>query len=243
MVDNVLLEKRNRYLGKLIKKTQNLTESVKLLSIIDKELYSQSGGTFTQAIEKLRNPVVVYTNGTDSLTGLKDVVNQLQTTIQNFSNFEQKLQHMAPPVVYVKVPTNLSDIQLIIDKIKESLGVLDKHEIIIITNFLTNEKFNNAANKYAESVTQYNTSTDPSEKDRKKLLDDWNTLQHVYEEYVSYNKSHTEILKAVFDWIYEKPPFNESELSRTGSSSLAGPSSSDTVGERNTGGKVQKRSS
>ena len=154
MVDNVLLEKRNRYLGKLIQKTQNLTESVKLLSKIDKELYSQSGGTFTDAINKLRNPVVVHTNGTDSLAGLRTVVGQLQSTIQKYSEFEANLDKMEPAVVYMEAPTKPADIQLIIDQIKQHIGSLDDHAIILITDFVTDEEFNKAANKYVESAKE-----------------------------------------------------------------------------------------
>jgi hypothetical protein len=237
MVDNVLLEKRNRYLGKLIKKTQNLTESVKLLSIIDKELYSQSGGTFTQVIEKLRNPVVVHTSESDSLTDLKNVVNQLQETIKNFSNFEQKLQKMAQPVVYVEPPTNLIEIKTIIDQIQQNVGVLDKHEIIIITNFLTDEPFNNAANKYAESAIAYNKNQ--IQETQKKLIETWRALELAYNNYKTKeeNKQNNAILEAVFDWMYKKPPFNDSAPSRIGSSSSVQPA---TGAEASPGSKGEK---
>jgi hypothetical protein len=241
MVDNVLLEKRNRYLGKLIKKTQNLTESVKLLSIIDKELYSQSGGRISDEINRLSKPVVVRISGPNSLAGLNNVVKQLQTTIQKYSNFEESLHKIKQAVVYMEAPTNLQDMQLIIKKIQESVGILDKHEIIIITNFLTDQTFNTAAHTYVESAKVYNETQTPENRD--KLNKAWEDLDFKYNEYKSRaeNEQYQEILQVVFDWLYPKPSFNESAPSRAGSSSLTGPSSLVTVGKRKTEGKVNKR--
>jgi hypothetical protein len=217
MVDNVLLEKRNRYLGKLIKKTHNLTESVKLLSIIDKELYSQSGGTFTRAIEKLRNPVVVHTSESSSLNGLKNVVDELQATINKFSEFETEAQKMTRAVIYKMGPTNTDEMNKIIAAIKTQIGTLDKHVIITITKFLTDPDFTNAANQYIASAEKYNNSQ--TEDNSKQLTLQWINLKKAFDSYtIVVDSNKKAILQSVFDLMYPKPPLYEGALSKTGSS-------------------------
>jgi hypothetical protein len=222
MVDNVLLEKRNRYLGKLIQKTQNLTESVKLLSKIDKELYSQSGGSISYQMKRLSKPELVYKSGPDSLASLNDVVKQLQSTVQKYKEFEASLSNITKPVIFVEAPINQRAIGDIIKQIQDDIGFLDKHEIMIITKFLTDTQINKAAKEYVKRAITYNAA-DKTPENLKELIEAWTTLNNVSDTYISneQNEGIKASLKDVFNLMYPNPEDNARVSPTAGSSSSA----------------------
>lgn len=206
MVDNVLLEKRNRYLGKLIRKTHDLTESVKLLSSIDRELYSQSGGTLTDAINKLLNPILVQRSGdTDNFAGLTVAVGKLQDTVARFSQFEKDLSNMGRPVFYIKAPTNQDSMNKIIAQIQAHTGSLDNHVIIKITNFLSNPAYRTVAKVYEDLASAYNDSKEDKEKQYSNLIAAHTVLDDFVQAYIKSNPTDSELINVVFNVMYPKP--------------------------------------
>jgi hypothetical protein len=132
MIDNVLLEKRNRYLGKLIKKTQHLTESVKILADIDKELNlhsgGQSGGTFYTILDKWTKAQGNKTNlsySTD-LQSLREQINILEKSAEKLDKLHEKLNDIEP-VIFHDLGINITEL---IDKLKTIEGHINKNELI-----------------------------------------------------------------------------------------------------------------
>jgi hypothetical protein len=223
MVDNVLLEKRNRYLGKLIQKTQNLTESVKLLSKIDKELYSQSGGRLSTQMIRLSTPVVIHKSGSNNLEGLKNVVEELKKTIDKYREFEMSLAKMPKPVIFVDPFINKYEIDAIIRKIDVEKSTLDKHSIMIITNFLNDTKFKEATQEYVAFAEGYAYRSNPQERDTDELVAAWEKLNNAYMAYktnITDSETRT-LLDEVFKLMYPNPEDNARVSPTAGSSSSA----------------------
>lgn len=207
MVDNVLLEKRNRYLGKLIRKTHDLTESVKLLSTIDRELYSQSGGTLTEAIKNLLDPIVVQRSGdTDNFSGLTSAVGKLQETVDRFSQLEKDLSNIGRPVFYIKAPTDQNSMNQIIAQIQTHAGSLDNHVIIKITNFLSNPDYRAVASKYEQLALAYNDPTAVKQSLYPGLIAAHTTLEEYVKKYILDHQSDQELINLVFNTMYPPPP-------------------------------------
>lgn len=207
MVDNVLLEKRNRYLGKLIKKTHDLTESVKLLSTIDRELYSQSGGKISESVKDLLNPILVHTIGdTENFLELTTAVDKLQETVFRFSQFENDLSKMGRPIFYIKAPTNQDSMNKIIREIEQYTGSLNNHVIIKITNFLSNPDYRAVAKVYEDLALAYNDSTADKTTLYNKLIAAHTALGEFVQKYIQSNTQDIELINFVFNTMYPNPP-------------------------------------
>lgn len=211
MVDNLLLEKRNRYLGKLIKKTHDLTDSVKLLSSIDRELYSQSGGTLTSELDRIINKgtVVQMTSG-NNLEGLTREVNTLVETIRRFSNFEEHLRGIPAMVRYVNAPATQAEMEGLIQLIHAEIGKLNDHDIYKIVEFLQDSTIKPLIRQYVTTAAQYNSTTDQNAKREiyQTLVDMHNQLKRTVTQFVSvkkYSQDIQQLLLTVINSLYSDP--------------------------------------
>jgi hypothetical protein len=162
MVDNVLLEKRNRYLGKLIRKTQNLTESVKLLSTIDKEIFSQSGGatldqvatTWVAAFNNAYQPSI---SSTSEIKDLENAIKELEKVsafyIKDGPNNMASMLNGHMPVIFKKLEGMGVNITELIDKLKAVNAVFDEFELKRASELLLEIQV--PANAYIEAIKAY----------------------------------------------------------------------------------------
>ena len=164
MVDNVLLEKRNRYLGKLIKKTHDLTESVKLLSTIDRELYSQSGGaTLTQVVQSWLGEFTKDPKPSDTskdIQALTDAIQKLEESakfyIKDANGNMASMLTGHKPVVFYKLEAMGVDIQNLIKKLTAANVVFDEFELKHASELLLEIKA--PAVEYITAVETYKAS-------------------------------------------------------------------------------------
>jgi hypothetical protein len=217
MVDNVLLEKRNRYLGKLIKKTQNLTESVKLLSIIDKQLYSQSDG-YSQAggfsfgelagiwNKNINTPRKIGGDHSIDINMLTEAIKKLEETAKLYnkgdaSYLANSLQGITPVIYH-----ELEDIGI---NIKGLIDRLNNAEVLF-TNFELKQaielfkRISAPAKAYSDAAAQYKVN--PTEAKLSQAVKDLYTKLDTAIKEIKSDAPSYELFKKMVDLLYARPP-------------------------------------
>ena len=171
MLDYVLLEKRNQYLKKIIQKTHDLTESVKLLSNIDKQLYTHSdryyqyGGSFNAIVDRFntafKTPHTIDEADTIKIRKLTEAITKLETTAQKYTELHTKMDGINP--VFIKELNKMGEtIDSLINKIDKANTTFDEFELKQAIELFPNIK--TQAEAYTAAFENFKTHNNETNK-------------------------------------------------------------------------------
>ena len=181
MLDYVLLEKRNQYLKKIIQKTHDLTESVKLLSNIDKQLYTHSdryyqyGGSFNVMVDRFntafKTPYTIGEADNIKIGKLTEAIIKLETTAKKYTELHTKMEGINP--VFIKELNKMGEtIDTLIQKINIANTTFDEFELKQAIELFPNIK--TQAEAYTTAFTNFKNNNNDTTK--KAMLDAYKNL-------------------------------------------------------------------
>jgi hypothetical protein len=206
MLDYILLEKRNQYLRKIIQKTNNLTESIKLLSTIDKQLHIQSGGSFNTMIEQwavaFEKPHKIGEEYNSKIEKLSAAITLLEHTGVKYKQLYEKMAGINP--VFIKELDKMGEtIDSLITRLTQTNTVFDEFELKQAIELFPNIK--EFAIEYTELFKKY--KTDQSKENKDKML-------RAYEKLINHvqtlgDKPNYELFNTIINVLYPPLPWDE----------------------------------
>ena len=193
MLDNVLLEKRNRYVTKMIQRTNQLSDSIKLLNSIDNQLHMQSGGAFhsqsggsitklnyslTELQKNIDDARVHQPNNTNQLKKMNsdiDIINKKITNIRNTTNkinnsvdmvtgrISDLIKQFDMSISPVIISRNYPELNSIIRNLDKLTTDIDNKQWNKILNMLNDTQINAEIDKYLNDLKRNPYAADKNE--------------------------------------------------------------------------------